>query len=448
MGWIILFAYGAAINAICLLVRRVSSGDEYLIGGRRFSAVFVSFGLFTLVGGGTFVANTSLGFVYGLYGFSLFLGNGIAFVVLGVLADRVRELYAEYMPISIVDYVFVRYGKVAGWITFFVTFLAFFGLLVMQFMAAGTLLEPVLGITYLQIVLAVGVIATSYLVLTGFRAVMTTDILQGIIIVALIPTLILIARPASVQSTHWLPAQVDWIAMAGLTYAGFLSAMASSDIWQRAFAARDARAARNGFIIGAAVLSFLGLMLIVLGIFAAATGSTNADEAFGYMMRSRLPRWANIPLALMILSVIISTVDTEIFLLGGLAERQIERAMGRSEKELAAGARLGRSRLWVTCCALCAVICAIFYKDLVTLYGWLLSLSLIIGPLTFASLFFRIRPAIGGSVLALNCAVFVLAAVRGLVSIDNSYVIAIPSTILLLLAGLVDRHWRGRDEAL
>jgi Na+/proline symporter len=204
LGWVVLAAYGAAINLICLLVRGVSSGDEYLIGGRRFSAVFVSFGLFTLVGGGTFVANTSLGFTYGLYGFSLFFGNGLAFLVLGLLSSRVREVYSEYLPISIVDYVHVRYGGIAGWLTFFITFVAFFGLLAMQFIAAGTLLAPILGLRYAAIVIAVGVIATSYLLLTGFRAVMGTDILQGIIIVALIPTLILMVKPAEVRSVHWL----------------------------------------------------------------------------------------------------------------------------------------------------------------------------------------------------------------------------------------------------
>lgn len=441
MGWIILGAYGAVINAICLLVRGVSSGDDYLIGGRRFSAIFVSFGLFTLVGGGTFVANTSLGFTFGVYGFSLFFGNGIAFLVLGLFAHRIRALYAEYMPISIVDYIYKRYGRIAGWITFLVTFLAFFGLLVMQFMAAGTLLEPVLGLSYIEIVVAVGLIATSYLVLAGFRAVMGTDILQGIIIVILIPALILIAKPADVQAVHWLPAEVDWVAVAGLAYAGFISAMASSDIWQRAFAASDARVARTGFIVGAAVLSFLGFMLILLGIFAAATGSTNADEAFGYMMQTRLPNWASIPLALMILSVIISTVDTEIFLLGGLAERQLGRIVGRPEEQLAAGTSLGRSRLWVVSCALAAIVCAIFYQDLVTLYGWLLSLSLIIGPLTFASLFFRIRPVVGALILVLNCVIFGIAILLDLVSIDNSYIIAIPSTAILILFGLLDRRW-------
>jgi Na+/proline symporter len=448
LGWAVLAAYGAAINLICFLVRGVSSGDDYLIGGRRFSAIFVSFGLFTLVGGGTFVANTSLGFTYGLFGFSLFLGNGLAFLVLGLLSNRVREVYSEYLPISIVDYVHVRYGSIAGWLTFLITFVAFFGLLAMQFIAAGTLLEPILGLHYTQIVIAVGAIATSYLLLTGFRAVMSTDILQGIIIVALIPTLILMVKPTEVRSVHWLPVQIDWIAMAGLTYAGFISAMASSDIWQRAFAARDAQAAKTGFFIGAGVLSFLGFMLIVLGIFAAATGATNADEAFGYMMQSRLPSWATVPLALMILSVIVSTIDTEIFLLGGLAERQIERVQGRAENELAAGSKLGRSRVWVACCASAAVLSAIVYKDLVALYGWLLSLSLTIGPLTFASLFFRIRPVVASGALGLNCVVFIAAALFGQVSVDNSYIIAIPSTILLLFAGLMERQRRKSHAAV
>jgi hypothetical protein len=94
------------------------------------------------------------------------------------------------------------------------------------------------------------------------------------------------------------------------------------------------------------------------------------------------------------------------------------------------------------------VVSSVLYKDLVALYGWLLSLSLTIGPLTFASLFFRIRPIVAGLVLILNCAIFVGAAALGKVSIDNSYIIAIPSTALLLIFGVLQKSKRSANAPM
>ncbi|MFZ2864413.1 MAG: hypothetical protein WA440_06645, partial [Ignavibacteriaceae bacterium] len=371
--FIIIIAYAVIVLAISVVTRKYNTSDEYFMGGRSASSAYVGSALFTLVGGGELITLTALSFVYGWAGLALFLGYALGFVFLALYTSRIRTTASA---LSLPDYIHKNYGRLAGHLVFLISFGAFFSMLLIQFTAGGQILQSMLNLDYSFCVLIMALIATAYLVIGGFRTVLATDMLQGISRIILLP-LIIVAVLSGVKSglelfsTESLPVMI-WV---GLTMTGFFAAASSADVWQRIYAARDEKAASAGLIIGAVSMMLFGAMLALLGIIANQGGiTTNADTAFVDALSSGLPTWATYLAVILVLSTIMGTADTEIFLLAGMLGRELFRFRGiYNEEEIMRRQSIKNNRILVIAIAVCAVSLALIFNDLLAIYTWLLS---------------------------------------------------------------------------
>jgi Na+/proline symporter len=449
---VVLFAlYGVVVIAISLWYRKHATGDEYLMGNRQTSALLVASALFTLVGGGELVTLTALSYTYGFAALSLFGGYALSFCFLGIISKRIRKDGAEQVNLSLPDYVHAKYGAAAGHIAYLISFGAFFSMLLIQFIAGGQVISSLTSLTYVQSVIVTAAICTTYLFIGGFKTVLATDLLQGAARLLLMPLLVFVA--AKGLSTGVVTKHVEvlpgglWIS---LIITGFFSASASADVWQRIYVAKSNNAARWGLISGAFLLMLFGLSLVGLGLIAKSSGMIgNADNAFVQSLSTMLPRWALVVAIILVLSTVMSTADTEMFLVSGMTLREILRIKGnKSNSEIKEKQSVFGTRILMIVITACAVLLALRFNNLISIYTWLLSALLIMAPVILASLFFPNNVLSGRISLILNLILFVVLAFLGILTPDNSYLIVVPGLAVYLFTYLFSNSKRVTNKRI
>lgn len=157
--------------------------DDFMLGGRNVGvAMGVATAMATWVTSNTTMVAPQLAYQLGIWGMLGYSLGSIGLILFAPLAVRIKKLIPNGHTSG--DFMRLRYGKIA-WRTFLVISLFYsIGWLVSLGMAAGVLLESLSGIPYeigLTVILSVCV---AYTMLGGLKAVIGTDFIQTIIIVA------------------------------------------------------------------------------------------------------------------------------------------------------------------------------------------------------------------------------------------------------------------------
>jgi Na+/proline symporter len=439
MPWLSLLLLASFVGYAIFASRRKAVNETQLVP-RAASWWGVSSGLFTLVGGGEIITLSSLGFAFGWSAISLFIGYAAAFAFLGFSVKR-DEILAEG-AVSLPDRLQAMYGRFVGRSAFVISFAAFLALLVLQFTVGGSLLADLLSVPYwLTLVLLSGAVAL-YLVIGRYFAVLETDKLQGYVM-GLLGVLMLCVLGLGLRSSN----QASFAQASGtdsmpvgmiisLTVTGFFVAAASSDVWQRMIAAKSPRDRKIGGIVGGIGLLWQGVVFTALGVVARNVLGSTADPntLVGQMISQQLGAGGAVLAISLVTCAVLSTADTEVYLLASMIEKM------RSKSGLI---RSGFSYLIVAVSA-AACLLAVFLRDAVTTYTWILMLVMTIAPLAIITLFVKVhRIAAVTSVLVSISAVLVLRAIEWL-TLENMYVIPAAVSLLLVLSTLfsatVSRH--------
>ncbi|EXI61403.1 sodium:pantothenate symporter [Mannheimia granulomatis] len=182
----LLFVFGVAFYAY----RKRQGGSfisEYYIGGRSMSGfVLAMTTAATYVGASSFIGGPGAAYKYGL-GWVLLAMIQVPAVLLslGALGKKFALLARKHNSVTINDMLLVRYqNSFVVWIAGFALLLSFFAMMTVQFIGAGRLLETTLGIPYKTAVMIFAVTVGLYTFIGGFRAVVLTDTIQGLVMIA------------------------------------------------------------------------------------------------------------------------------------------------------------------------------------------------------------------------------------------------------------------------
>jgi len=183
-GWLILVVFSLIWIALGgYLGRRAVGLEGYMLAGRKVGlALGTATAMATWVTSNTTMAAPQLALqmgVWGMLGYSL---GSVGLMLFAPLAKRIHGL----MPAGYTsgDFVRLRYGKTTWRVFLAISLFYGFGWLVSMGMAGGVLVNALTGIDYrvgMTVILAVCVL---YTVLGGLRAVIGTDFLQTLIILA------------------------------------------------------------------------------------------------------------------------------------------------------------------------------------------------------------------------------------------------------------------------
>ncbi len=199
-----------------------------------------------------------------------------------------------------------------------------------QLLAGGKILSAITGIPFWAMTIILAVIAFSYSQFSGIKASVLTDLLQ--IIIMLLFCVIFV--PIAIFNNNGLDCLVD--GLIGLngdfdslfggreinillsfgipTAIGLISGpFGDQCFWQRAFSIKKEKIGK-AFALGAVIFSIIPLSMGIFGFIAAGSQYMAQDIGMiGYEIISKLfPAWVMIPFLFMVISGLLSTVDSNL----------------------------------------------------------------------------------------------------------------------------------------
>lgn len=293
----ILILYMAAMLGVGVwFLRRNQDTDDYYVGGRGMGSTHVGLSVVaTDVGGGFSIGLGGLGFGMGLSGsWMLFTGFVGAWLAAVLLIPTVFRLGREHSLLTYPQVFGTVYTPRVALVAALISAIGYVGFTASQVLAGAKLASATIqGLDLQTALIAMGALAVVYTAMGGMKAVIYTDTVQWILLLA---GLIFVGLPIAYHELGGLDAiraaiPADMLSLRSLGAVQFLNWMfAILPIWfvgmtlyQRIYACRDERAAKRAWFLAGLlewpVMAFLGVALGLLGRVAWQQG-VFADVGF------------------------------------------------------------------------------------------------------------------------------------------------------------------------
>lgn len=282
------FVFGVAWYAY---QKRQAGGflNEYYVGSRSMGGfVLAMTTVATYISASSFIGGPGAAYKYGL-GWVLLsvIQVPAVWLTLGTLGKKFAILARQTGSITVNDLLYARYqNKVVVYLACLSLLLAFFGMMVVQFIGAGRLLETTLGLPYELSIAVFALVIGLYTFIGGFRAVVLTDTVQGLVM--LIGTVLLLG--GTVMATGGIDNAMTTLHAIDprlITPTGVddkLSATFMLSFWVlvcfgliglphtavRAMAYKDSRSLHRGILVGTIAMTVLVLGMHLAGVLARA----------------------------------------------------------------------------------------------------------------------------------------------------------------------------------
>jgi len=307
------------------------SSEDFFVGGRRVPASHVGLSIAaTDVGGGFSIGLGGLGYAIGLSGsWLLFTGLVGAWLSAVFLIPRVKAVDAEQGMLTYPDFLRFKYDGNVALLAAVISGVGYLGFTGAQVLAGaklmtGSVLEgPVFGMPPLQFSLIfIGGIIIAYTVLGGLKAVIYTDTVQWIVLMA---GLILLGIPFSLHEVGGMKALAAAVpdghfSLLNAAPAEFLNWMVSiipiwligMTLYQRMYACRGEKEAKKAWFIAGLfeypVMAFVG---VFLGVCARALfADVESEMAVPILLKTVLPAGVMGLVLASYFSAIMSTADS------------------------------------------------------------------------------------------------------------------------------------------
>jgi len=331
------FGFLAAVWAGAL--RRRASALEYLVAGRRVTLpALVATLVATWYGGILGVGEYS--WRYGLanwlvFGVPYYIG---ALLFALVFAKRAREARLYTLP-DLLDRAYGRGPALAGALVVFVAAQPAAYVLML-----GTLFAAMTGWPLAPCIVAAAVLSLFYVDKGGMRTVVVTDQVQFVLMYAgfalLLSFLVAQHGAAGFLRQHLPPAHLTWHGgnppQAILVwYFIALSALVDPGFWQRAYAARDPRVARNAVLWSVVCWAVFDVMTTIAGLYARALLPGLRDPVFAFpeLARLTLPPFALGVFYLAMIATVMSTIDSYGFIAAATVGRDLVWRVVRGDED-------------------------------------------------------------------------------------------------------------------
>jgi len=312
--------YVSLILGFSAYIAKTSSKEDFFIGGRSRNSLTILFSKFSgAIGVSTFITYTAYAYKYGWGLFAMSLGTVIGYLIFAYwAAPRIKTLSDIgnfYTQGDLVKY--VTNNSTTSKITNITTICVQFFWVLLSLAGGAKIIAYFDILSYEISLLITATVVMIYVLLSGYKAVMLTDIFQGIIIILLLCLLIyylLSGIKFSTVLTVSTNDQIKFGSIFGLVLYGGLSVFGLADRYQLCYAAKDTKSLKKGLglaILPILVIAFL-LLLIGLSVFFKKP-NLDPDLAFIYAMKN-LVSPSLIPILLILFFAgLMSTADTSVF---------------------------------------------------------------------------------------------------------------------------------------
>ncbi|MDK2880379.1 MAG: solute:Na+ symporter, family [Clostridia bacterium] len=287
----VLIVYGIFVLAIGIWTARYNENmTDFLLAGRRLGVVLATFTLTaTYFGGGYFLGLSSYAYDHGWVALWQAIGGGLGLILVAFVAFRMRDLAFYTVP----DYLEYRYGgKTIRVLSALLSLIALVGILGAQVLATRAVLAMVGVESNVGLILA-ALIFVGYTVIGGLWAVTLTDFVQVSIAAlgAVIAAVVALSRTGGYQSLvatvtaqgvgegffTWSGGDISLVMW--LTLPMMMYTLIGQDVYQRLFATKDGKTARNAGILSGLVIIAICVFTVLIGLAAKALFPDLADSS-------------------------------------------------------------------------------------------------------------------------------------------------------------------------
>lgn len=278
-------------------VKRIKNTGDYYVAGRSFGPfALMATVCATIIGGSGLMGRAGVAYSDGFKAILTAVPYLLGMFIFSGLAGRISDIGMTYNLTSIPELFQVRFGKHAKLILSALIAFAMMGTVASQVTATATIIKMLggeIGLSYEAGALIACVVFMIYTATSGLFGVVYTDVLQFYMLIIFVYILIPVSALIYVGGFSNFTANLD-PALATpyvdgsilgdiVTYLVFT--MAGAEMWQRAFAARDRKAAKRGMFLGTAVYGVTIILVYFMGVVArqiigddvlAQYGSTDA----------------------------------------------------------------------------------------------------------------------------------------------------------------------------
>lgn len=305
--------------------------EEYFLGGRSMGGFVLAMAIIAgYTSAGSFVGGPGVAYALGL-GWVLLAMIQVptVFLTLGVVGKRFAILSRRFGAVTITDFLRARYRSEAVVILCSAALLVFFtAAMLAQFIGGARIFQAVTGYAYETGLIIFGLTVVIYTAVGGFRAVVLTDAIQGVVMVvaALVILAAVLNAGGGMENCVRKLREIDPALLTPFGPGGSLPAPMLLSFWvlvglgvlglpqtvQKCMAYRDSRAMHAAMLVGTAVTGFLLLCLHLAGTLGRAVlpDLPSGDLVMPTLTVSLLsPFWAGVFVAGP-LAAIMSTVDS------------------------------------------------------------------------------------------------------------------------------------------
>ena len=278
-------------------VKRIKNTGDYYVAGRSFGPfVLMATVCATIIGGSGLMGRAGVAYSDGFKAILTAVPYLLGMFIFSGLAGKISDIGMTYNLTSIPELFQMRFGKHSKLILSALIAFAMMGTVASQVTATATIIKMLggeIGLSYEMGALIACVVFMVYTATSGLFGVVYTDVLQFYMLIIFVYILIPVSALMYVGGFSNFTANLD-PALATpyvdgsilgdiITYLVFT--MAGAEMWQRAFAARDRKAAKRGMFLGTAVYGVTILLVYFMGVVArqiigddvlAQYGSTDA----------------------------------------------------------------------------------------------------------------------------------------------------------------------------
>ncbi|MBQ6440890.1 MAG: sodium/pantothenate symporter [Mogibacterium sp.] len=316
--------------------------SNYFAGSRSMGGVVLAMTLVaTYTSASSFLGGPGLASSFGMsWSWVAGVQIGATFLTLGVLGKKFAMISRRTNSVTINDYLRARYKSPAVVIVCGVAMVVFFiTQMIAQFIGGATLLQTVTGLPYWAGLLLFGAVVIIYTSVGGFKAVVTTDTIQGIVMTCgTFLLLFFVIRQAGGMDSiiNTLDANnPGWDLMGKGEYGAEIAALrpgALISFWVlvgiavlglpqtavRCMGFKDTESMHKAMIYGTVVIGILMIGMHLAGTLAfpllPEEGLESTDQVIPYVVMKYMPAWAAGFFLAAPLAAVMSTIDSLLIL--------------------------------------------------------------------------------------------------------------------------------------
>jgi solute:Na+ symporter, SSS family len=286
--------------------------DDYYVGSRKMGSVHVGLSVVaTDVGGGFSIGLGGLGFIMGLAGsWMLFTGLVGAWLSAVVLIPKVHPLGKDMKLFTFPEIFRHFYSPRVAMAAGIISGIGYLGFTSSQILAGAKLASATfINLEMNTALIIMGVIAVTYTVMGGIKAVIYTDTFQWIILMG---GLVFIGIPIGYTAIGGMPAiketlgpeflsfsNVPWQTIVNWTVTIIPIWFVGMTLYQRIYATRTVKQAQKAwYIAGIFEWPLMAMMGVVLGLFSRVAFEDGMFEYLGYMAGEGMDPEQGLPMLL------------------------------------------------------------------------------------------------------------------------------------------------------